>query len=199
MNSTLYRAVPVTDSSIHGKEEGPRRSARLPMNVPYVVDNLWEYLRPESMPCRRHAVYASPSSALAASYISAAAKGRGTAVYELLISGTAKVVQLAIEDAKLHADIRVIRELLQDSSEELLASPWEAKQAASLLFMPGAGKADLNQCMDASPFAKKFIAQAAAKSTFWSDARNGLFSPTGEVFFELTEGSTYRLKALETA
>jgi len=199
MHPTLFRAVPVTDSSIQGEPQSARGTTRMPMNVPYVIDNVWEYLRPEAMPCRRHAVYASPTPMLAASYITASAKGRGTAVYQLVISGTAKVAQLAVEDAKLHPDIRAVGAIVQASCAELMDSPWDAKQAAAVLFMPGASKADLRRCVEGSPFAAEFIRQASAKSTFWWDAKVGVFNPTGEVFFELAAHSTYVLKSLATA
>lgn len=35
-------------------------SERIPLNVPYLVDNIWEWLRPDNMPKRRRSVYASP-------------------------------------------------------------------------------------------------------------------------------------------
>lgn len=189
----------MTDASIQGTPQSPRGTARIPMNVPNVIDNVWEYLRPETMPCRRHAVYASPTPELAASYITAAAKGRGTAVYELLISGTAKLAQLPVEDAKLHPDLRSIGAIIQASSAELTSLPWEAKQAASVLFMPGASKADVRRCAEGSPFAAEQIRRASSKSTFWRDAKAVVFNPTGEVFFELAARSTYVLKPLATA
>lgn len=199
MHPTLFRAVPVTDSSIRGEPQSARGTTRIAMNVPYIIDNVWEYLRPEAMPCRRHAVYASPTPELAASYITASAKGRGTAVYQLVISGTDKVAQLAVEDAKLHPDIRAIGAIVQAGSAELMDSSWETKQAASVLFMPGASKADLRRCVEESPFAAEFVRQASAKSAFWFDAKAGVFNPTGEVFFELAARSTYVLKSLASA
>ena len=198
MHATLYRAVPVTDSSIRGEPQAARSSTRLPMNVPHVVDNVWEYLRPDAMPCRRHAVYASPTPELAAKYITAAAKERGTAVYEVLLSGSAKVAQLQVEDAKQHRDIKAIGALLQSCAEELLASSWEAKQSAAVLFIPGASKADLRHCLEGSPFAADFVRRAAAVSTLWWEAKTEVLDPTGEVFFELAPHSTYVLKALAT-
>lgn len=199
MHPTLFRVIPVTDSSIRGEPQSARGTTRIPINVPYVIDNVWEYLRPAAMPCRRHAVYASPTPELAVSHITAAAKGRGTAVYKLVVSGTAEVAQLAVEDAKLHIDIRAIGAIVQASSAELMNSPWEAKQAASVLFIPRASKADLRRCVEGSSFAAEFVRQASAKSTFWWDAKVGVFNPTGEVFFVLAALSTYALKSLATA
>lgn len=196
MNPTLYRAVPVTDSSIRGEQQTARATTRLPMHV---VDNVWEYLRPDSMPCRRHAVYASPTPELAAKYITAAANERGTTVYELLLSGPAKVAQLHVEDAKQHQDIKAIGELLQSCAEKLLASSWESKQLAAVLFMPGASKTDLLSCLEGSTFASEFGRSATAISTFRREAKTEVMSPRGEVFLELAPHSTYVLKSLATS
>ena len=61
----LFRAIP--SSQLVAAEKGFRRQStiRVPSNVPYVVDNLWESLRPKNMPSRRHAIYASPTPELA--------------------------------------------------------------------------------------------------------------------------------------
>jgi hypothetical protein len=60
----LYRAVPRENFNpdVIGRAHATRR---VPSNVPFVVDNLWEYLRPEHLPSRRHAIYASPTPELA--------------------------------------------------------------------------------------------------------------------------------------
>jgi hypothetical protein len=46
----------------------PRRKCltrRPPSNVPYIVDNLWEWKRPEGYPNRRYSVFCSPSPEIA--------------------------------------------------------------------------------------------------------------------------------------
>jgi len=199
MPPTFFRAVPVTDASIHGEAQHARKTVRLPLNVPYIVDNLWEHLRPGSAPCRRQAVYASPVAALAARYVTAEAKGRGTAVYELLISGPAKIAQLQVEDAKLHGDIAAVRKLLQALSVVVLEASWEARQSMAPLFMPVADKADMLRTIATSPLAASFIEQANQLSRFWSDVSTDNFNPVGEIFFQLAPGSTYRLLPIETA
>ena len=88
LNVPLFRAEN-TDKFRLDQEQERRNSVRLPVNVPYVVDNLWEHLRPGSMPSRRHSVYASPTPQQAL-----ASGTKGTLVVgELRFSGTVKLVQ----------------------------------------------------------------------------------------------------------
>jgi len=60
----LFRAT--SESRIDEAQKYRRAGTiRIPSSVPYVVDNLWEWLRPVGMPSLRHAVYASPAPELA--------------------------------------------------------------------------------------------------------------------------------------
>jgi hypothetical protein len=53
--------------------------------------------------------------------------------------------------------------------------------------------------VEGSPQAAEIVRQATEKSTFWRDAQAVVSNPTGEVFFELAEHSTYVLKSLVIA
>ena len=120
-----------------GTAQTRRDGVRLPVNVPYVVDNLWEHLRPETMPSRRHAVYASPTPQQAL--------GSGTkadlVVSELCFSGEIKLAQLQVADATDHPDIRAIGKAMQGWIDAFAAAGGE-RDALAPLFLPGSTKAD---------------------------------------------------------
>lgn len=54
----LFRAIPASRLADAAIGIGRQSTVRVHSNVPYVVDNLWESLRPKKMPYRRHAIYA---------------------------------------------------------------------------------------------------------------------------------------------
>lgn len=184
---TLYRAEPYTDG-LH-EAQRPRDSVRLPSNVPYVVDNLWEYLRPSHMPCRRHAVYASPTRALARANKMGRDKGDGFCVYKLVVDGPFAMAQLLVKDAKCHGDIKRIAALVQQKSAELLALTGEARLIAGLLFMPGVTAKEWAHLRAVSPFADAFIAEACALSKFWQEATPQPNGSEGELFLQLSNAS----------
>jgi hypothetical protein len=55
----IYRSVKA-DPDPTTKLNGPKKTMRPPGNVPYVVDNLWEWKRPKGYPNRRCSVFANP-------------------------------------------------------------------------------------------------------------------------------------------
>lgn len=169
---------------------------RLPSNVPYVVDNLWEYLRPSHMPSRRHALYASPTRALARANCMGRDKGDGFCVYELVVDGPAAMAQLLVKDAKEHHEIRPILALVQQQAAELLALTGEARLLAGQLFMPGATAKEWTHLRTVSPFADSFITEACKLSTFWQEATSQPNGGEGELFLQLSNAS-YRAVNLE--
>jgi len=100
----LYRAEPLNKTLLQGGSLEPRQSVRLPSNLPYVVDNLWEVMRPQHMPSRRHALYASTTPELAMTNCSANDQGQGFMVYQLVIDGPYSIAQIRQEDARDHPD-----------------------------------------------------------------------------------------------
>ena len=191
----LFRAEPVTDSLLRGAPKYRRSTLRLPVNVPFIIDNLWEYLRPEHMPCRRHAVFASPSPALALACCAGTNKGRGLGVYQIVISGDAKIAQLAVKDAKFHSDIASIVGALPKRIAEI-APDGAARQAVAMLFLPGASKDDWSALASASAGAAALIAEMSSLSSFWREANEDVSLCDGEVFFELGEAASYSPKNL---
>jgi len=174
----------------------PRPTPRTPGNVPYVVDNIWEWLRPPSMPSRRFAIYASPSVQLARA--GAAAPGRDISalrVGRVVAVGAIHAVQCPQQDAREHPDVRAIREcILKYLGSDWPGLPPEAKLPLGLLFLPGLGASEVNGFLTRAP---ELAAALHSASTFWSDVRpvsveDPLQFQDGEVFFSAAEG--YRLE-----
>ena len=183
----IFRAERLNDELSRGERRYRRETLRVPVNVPFIVDNLWEYLRPDHMPCRRHAVFActKPAQALASC---TASQDKPVGVYQVVIEGPAKVAQLQVDDAKRHPDIAAIMRMLPARVGELDDA---GRQAVALLFLPGARKEEWAQLGRASAAAAALMAEMAARSTFWSGASATIGPGDGEVFFELEEGASY--------
>jgi hypothetical protein len=105
-NYKIYRSVEAKPDTTT-KLRMPKTTMRPPGNVHYVVDNLWEWKRPENYPNRRHSVFASPTPELALK----AAKG-GT-VYTVEFNGRCNLCQVrGHDDSKEHPDRKDLRKLL---------------------------------------------------------------------------------------
>ena len=189
----LYRAVPANHPSASDEPQRPRDSVRIPSNMPYVVDNLWEHLRPNHLPSRRHAVYASPTPELALQCATPQERDVDLGVYEVVIDGPILMVQLQIEDARHHPDIATVLKTLQKVIPALLSASLHERQVASLLFMPGCSKSDWVHAVEQSPVAADFSASACSQSTFWSEVDTEPTDVAGELFFQLGAGASYRL------
>jgi hypothetical protein len=190
MNIPLFRAEnrdKFRPDQVHER----RNSVRLPVNVPYVVDNLWEHLRPGYLPSRRHAVYASPTPQQA---LASGTKGP-LVVGELRFAGTVKLAQLAVADAKDHPDIRVIGKAMQGWLDAFAVSSTDRRVLAPL-FLPGASKADWAAAIEESAAVATLVAAMTQASTFWSSARTAPAGNGGETFFELMPGACYTLTPL---
>ena len=195
MTVTLYRAVKTLAGAEAGKVHRWRPSVRLPSNVPYVVDNLWEFLRPADMPCRRHAVYASSSAELGVQCAAQLSIPLPTA-YVVAITGSYRVAQLDVEDAREHADLRAVRAMVQDRQKEWAELSWETRLRLGILFAPGATKADWERVIGEDAIVSGVVAALSSLSTFWVSARAPLASSRGELFFELQDGASYQLRPL---
>lgn len=193
----FFRAVKTLSVSACEAPIGARHTTRLPVNVPYVVDNLWEYLRPADMPCRRQAVYASPSAASALASAATADQRHLFTAYEVRIEGEHRAAQIPQKDAREHPDIRAVLRLLQERQADWEALSWQSRKRAALLFAPACLREDWQRLVDEDAAARAFILDAAALSSFWHDAAIPGHYPHGEVFFELVGASTYRLAPWE--
>lgn len=187
---TIYRAVPratFNPDRVHTRHPG----VRLPGNVPYLVDNLWELTRPDEKPSRRHAVYASPTAALALD--GAAGVGRaqdGFIACRVKFRTAPKMFQLSVADARYHPDVRKLQNAVH---AKLAGQPdigLEGKLCLAPLFVPGMTAEELNAAMSDNAGLRDLVMELAALVSIWDDASNSMI---GELFFEIEEGNTYTL------
>jgi len=106
------------------------------------------------------------------------------------ILDNAKVAQLNIVDAKLHPDIRVIRNLLfKELGQSWIDSHLDAKRTLSPLWAPCLQRSEVESIVTTS-FRYAFCQHLRESITFWSDVTlvepgmQQLPSSLGEVFFE---------------
>ncbi|CAN7254767.1 hypothetical protein LJR071_001048 [Pseudomonas sp. LjRoot71] len=195
----LFRAIP--SSQLVAAEKGFRRQStiRVPSNVPYVVDNLWESLRPKNMPSRRHAIYASPTPELALQNASAQlADGDEYVACRVVVEPQKiRIAQLQVTDARYHSDIRLIGKWISQHGQELAELSLDQKQKLAPLFMPGLHRRELTELWKAHPLVAALCTYARQHSSFWSSASDKPQSSDGELFFELVgDTDTYRLEVI---
>lgn len=171
---------------------------RPPGNVPYFVDNIWEWLRPGHAPCRRRSAFASPTAELAV----AAAGGKISDAWQVeLVDGQPayQIVEGAHpHDARYHEDIDQLKKYVIRRS---LGQDWfnlrlAERQPEIGLFAPCLAKSDVDAIISDS---KKLRADDIRDAcSFWGHVK--AFSgneppphPTGEIFFE----GPYRLSVIK--
>jgi hypothetical protein len=185
----LYRAVPIL-GFVDEQRKVRHPGRRLPSNIPYLVDNLWEFTRPAAMPSRRHAVYASPTVEQALESASAVGVNRADyVVCELVFDKEPPMMQLSVKDARWHKDIANIQRNVNS-----LIGPWVEtdlanKNTLAALFLPGTSKDELMGAMEAQPRLKEILLEASQFVTLWKDEP----SSDGEFFFEVLDDNGYVL------
>lgn len=185
----IYRAVPIVDF-VDRERKVRHPGRRLPSNIPYLVDNLWEFARPDTKPSRRHAIYASPTIELALKNASAAGADRANyIVCELVFETPPPMMQLSVKDAREHDDLpnlqRAVNGMLGRWSENDLVN----KLDLAPLFLPGVSKQELAIAIEDQPQLKEIVLQASKLVTLWNDKP----AADGEFFFEIAEGNSYTL------
>lgn len=167
----------------------PATTSRAPGNVPYYVDNIWEWLRPEGAPSRRRAAFASPTPELAA----AGAQGDVADAWRVELVDGQSAYQIvkgeSPHDAKYHADIARLKSLIIG---ELRCHSWfdlplSERKPELDLFVPCVSQADMHAIVEAST--RLNVENVRNACTFWSDVeafdpRQGPPHPTGEIFFD---------------
>lgn len=178
---------------------GPQASRRIPSNIPYLVDNLWEWLRPGSAPSRRHAVYASPTPELA--LVNASAVGSDASRYvvcEVDLRGPPpKLAHLNVKDARDHQDVgRLMRHVASALGRDFGSLSLDEKLVFAPLYLPGVTKFELAKYFERAPETKALSEELRSMSTFWGDVSSAPQEHDGELFFELLPGASYQLKPL---
>ena len=166
-----------------------RGSRRPPGNVLYVVDNLWEWKRPEGFPNRRHSLFASPKPELARKY---AQDGDNGVIYAVEPLGECLLAQIKEEDARCHEDVRKLpKTLIRLLGEGWTDKPVEEKGPVAVLWTPCLLKEEVDGLFRKSPLA--LIREEIWDSiTFWETAKvfalgNPLPFGEGEIFLETSE------------
>ena len=175
----LFRAIP--SSQLVAAEQGLRGHAtmRIPSNVPYIVDNLWESLRPKNMPSRRHAIYASPTAELALQNASAPlSEGDNYVACKVVVDRrNIRIAQLQVTDARYHSDVRLISKWVR---QELTELPLAQKQEIAPLFMPGLHRHELTELWSNHALVAALCVYVRQRSSFWSERFTaGGAAPTG--------------------
>lgn len=194
----FFRAIPTFEVDTT-KRSVRYETRRMPSNIPYFVDNLWEWLRPEGSPSRRHAVYASPTPALALKNASAGYLPKEDyTVLQLVFASPPLVHQLQEEDARDHTDIVAFQKVLSKCLGRSFASlPLLEKMDLSPLFIPGVSVEELTEAASRSEKLTTIMDAAKRVSTFWERAGQVDANSQGELFFELVDGNSYSLHPLE--
>lgn len=186
----MYRAVPKASFDPNARFEA-LTTRRTPSNVPYLVDNVWEWLRPEHAPSRRHAMYASPTPELALENASAIGSDPSKyVVCELEVSGPGLVLaHLLVKDARYHDDIgKIVRHVTGAMGRSFGNMPLAEKTAHSALYLPGVSKEELSEYFESTDVAKQLATELRALSMFWQDASYTPQDHNGEFFFEIPAG-----------
>lgn len=163
---------------------------RAPGNVPFLVDNVWEWLRPASFPSRRFSAFAAPSIDGAA----ASAACSTDEVYRVELLDAQPVCQLINgqrpEDARYHADIESLKRLIiRTLPREWYQRPPFERGIEAVLFLPCATRDDIDMVMQKSTLIDADNIRNSC--SFWRDVallRGDLMLQemhhTGEIFFE---------------
>ncbi len=190
----IYRAVPRKGFDPEKIYKG-HSSGRLPANVPYVVDNLWEFTRPADKPSRRHSVFACPAPEL--TFGNAAAGGLSPDEYiacELHFKGPQPTpFQLSERDARYHDDAYQLPKLVNKKLENWSDRSPESKIALAPLFLPGTTAEELVAAMRSCSELDRLVKDLAATVTMWSDTPD---PAVGEITFQLGAEHSYILVAL---
>lgn len=193
-DNAIFRAVLATTDIKQLQKY--RQTMRPPGNVAYIINNLWEWKRPESYPNRRYSVFASPSVDRA---LQSAEKN--AIAYKVSIIGNYKMCQLKdIEDSKYHPDCKKLRKLLfKKLGQQWIDGGLDSKSDAGRLWMPCLRKEEVDALFEKIDVLKKIRREIYNAITYWDDVLlvkpgEPLSDHKGEIFFEAFDG--YRLLPL---
>lgn len=187
-NHEIYRAIKAGADS--KKIYKPYTTMRAPGNVPYVVDNLWEWKRPDEYPNRRYSAFASPTAELAMK-----SARRGERAYKVELKGEPKVCQLmGWEDSKCHPECTNLRGIILNR----VGKDWpdyniDKKVEIGRLFMPCLKKEEVEGLFNRVEALKKINKEISDAIRYWNHVvlikeGDSLPDPQGEVFFEYEDG-----------
>jgi len=192
----IYRSI-LNDKKMVNRLLQTNSIVRPPVKIPFVVDNLWEWKRPERFPSRRYSAFASPQAHLA--------KKQGPAdgkVFQVELIGRYKICQLkGFRNAIQHPECIGLPILLFEKlGNDWLSSGVEAKLAIGRLWLPTLTKNEVEQFFNQVPFFIENREQIYNSIRFWDDAKliddhNPIIDDESELFFEAIDG--YYLRPID--
>jgi hypothetical protein len=210
----LFRA----QRNVDGPRQPRKSTDRWPGNVPFLVDNLWEWHRAlqfGSYPSRRQSVFAHARRKLSEEY-AADNPGDGMTVYRVILVDAFKLCQLHnhLRDARDHPDCknlpalvkRVLSEqgLTADGGWAAAATPTDRQQVGRL-WTPGLTAGEVQTLAGQNAEVQRLLETVEPAITFWRTVRFvdettcgsgpwfSVLSGDGEIFFDPT-GGCYELE-----
>lgn len=180
--------------------QAPVKGLQPALSIPPVIDNLWEWRRPASMPSRCVSTFASPTADLAIQRVGIG--GSAAKVYRIALPVGARIAQLTSRraggfdpsDARFHPDVHDLSQILLRS----LGRDWPArrlrgKARPGLLWVPCLFKEEVEALFCHVPELRRARERMWAAITYWEDVRlvetlDRFPDPRGEIFFESHEG-----------
>jgi|GEM_PF-1847918 len=180
--------------------QAPTKGLQPALSIPPIIDNLWEWKRPASIPSRRVSTFASPTAELAlqrtGSGVSAAK------VYRIALPVGARVAQLTAgrsggfdpSDARFHPDVFDLpRILLRSLGRDWPARRLRGKARPGLLWVPCLFKEEVEGLFRHVPELRRARERIWNAVSYWDDVRvvetlDRFPDPRGEIFFESREG-----------
>jgi len=163
---------------------------RPPVKIPFVVDNLWEWARPEKYPSRRLSSFASPQIRLA--------KKQGPPngeVYRIEFPGRFRICQLKeYQDATHHPEcISLSVALFEKLGNGWLKSSMQSKDEAGRLWLPVLKKEEVDALFEQVQILSEYREELRASIHFWEDVElidpeHPRINEENELFFEAPDG-----------
>jgi len=173
-----------------------RTTMRPPKNIPYLVDNLWEWKRPKEYPCRRLAVFASPNKEIALK----SGKAGGT-VFRVEFQGLCKICQVKeYQDSKKHPECNTLKTfILKELCQKWIDAKLSEKEELGRLFIPCLTKNDMNFLFGSNEKLREIRDEVYNSIKYWDNVvtinkNKPLPDERGELFFEAKDG--YYLRSI---
>jgi hypothetical protein len=175
------------DNAEPGDEKESRPgSRRVPKNIPYLVDNLWAWARPDAYADRRSSAYGYQNRKQAEEH---------GEVYRVRFQGKHIICQLqGCTDAKYHPDIprlkKKVRELL--GGYDWSNQPIGEKAPAGRLYIPALSVDEVQSALEKAGLSRSEHASLRDAVKFWEDVEivtgDEFPNTAGEIFFEYPDG-----------
>lgn len=163
---------------------------RPPVSVPNLVDNLWEWARPEGFPSRRFAIFASPTRELAETH-----GPEGGQVYRVEFHGSVVICQVrGYRNSKRHPECVTLPIFLYERlGAAFLAAAMERKVESGRLWLPCLTRSEVDRLLEESSELRVLRDELRATVRYWEDvvlidAANSGIDPESEIFFDAPEG-----------